>query len=58
MKLSSLLETVNSVQASRDGKYWFPARPMTYENTFLFPRLRAAFRVLLGKSDAVEWDEK
>lgn len=57
MKLSNLLECVNSVQASKDGTHWYPARPMTAENTFLIPRIKAAWRVLTGKSDAVEWDE-
>lgn len=57
MKLYDLLQSAASTQASSDGKTWHPARPMTYENTFLVPRIKAAFRVLRGKSDAVEWDD-
>lgn len=55
MKLTDLLESVRTVQASHDGKHWHPARPQTAENTFLIPRIKAAWRVLLGKSDAIEW---
>lgn len=58
MKLSTLIETVNSTQASIDGKHWYPARPMTAENTFLRLRIAAAWRVLTGKSDAIEWDHE
>lgn len=56
MKLSDLLQSVTQNTASSDGVRWYPVRPMTAENTFLMPRIRAALRVLLGKSDAIEWD--
>jgi hypothetical protein len=60
MKLSKLLQSVTQVTAKDptdpDGTRWYPVRPQTAENTFLRHRIRAAMRVLLGKSDAVEWD--
>ena len=56
MKLSELLESVRTTSASTDGNTWYPARPQTAENTFLTLRIKAAWRVLIGKSDAVEWD--
>jgi hypothetical protein len=58
MKLSRLLENVNSISASSDGVHWYPLRPSTAENTFIIPRIKAAWRVLTGKSDAIEWDEE
>lgn len=57
MKLTSLLESCATVQASVDGKRYFPCRPQTAENTFLTLRIKAAWRVLTGRSDAVEWDQ-
>jgi len=56
MKLSYLLKSVNEIKASVDGVKWHPVRPQTAENTFFMQRLKAAWRVLSGKSDAVEWD--
>lgn len=56
MKLSDLLQSVTQNTASIDGVRWYPVRPMTAENTFLLPRAKAAWRVLAGKSDAIEWD--
>lgn len=56
MKLSTLLEDVRTTCASTDGNTWYPLRPQTAENTFLTLRIKAAWRVLIGKSDAVEWD--
>ncbi len=56
MKLSDLLQSVTQNTASIDGISWYPVRPVTAENTFLLPRIRAALRVLLGTSDAIEWD--
>lgn len=56
MKLSHLLEAVQSVKKSEDGMNWHPARPVTAENTFLKYRIKAAWRILTGQSDAVEWD--
>ncbi len=57
MKLSVLLELANECQTSIDGKNWVPARPMTWENSFFRYRIAAAWRVLIGKSDAVEWEQ-
>lgn len=57
MKLNDLLNSVFTTSASADGKRWYPVRPQTAENTFLLPRIKAALRVLRGKSDAVEWPE-
>jgi len=56
MRLSDLLQSVTQNTASIDGVSWYPVRPMTAENTFFPQRLKAAWRVLTGKSDAVEWD--
>ena len=55
MKLDELISFSRSTSESYDGKHWVPCRPMTAENTFLMPRIKAAWRVLLGHSDAVEW---
>lgn len=55
MKLIDLLNSVQSVSASVDGKQWVPARPKTAENTFLRYRIAAAWMVLTGQADAVEW---
>ena len=52
MKLSKLLQNTTSI----DGVRWYPARPMTAENMFFTQRVKAAWRVLIGTSDAVEWD--
>ena len=56
MKLSNLLQSVTQNTASIDGVSWYPLRPMTAENTFFLQRAKAAWRVLTGVSDAVEWD--
>ena len=56
MKLSELLQNVTQHTASIDGISWYPVRPITAENTFLINRIKAAFRVIVGKSDAIEWD--
>lgn len=56
MKLSVLLISVTTLTGSRDGISWYPIRPKTSENTFLTQRVKAAWRVLTGKSDAIEWD--
>lgn len=58
MKLSHLLESVKSLSGSYDGVTWHPIRPMTAENTFLPLRIKAAWRVLMGRSDAIEWDQE
>lgn len=55
MNVDDLLESVRTNSASEDGMTWRPVRPMTAENTFLKLRIKAAWRVLIGKSDAVEW---
>lgn len=56
MKLSDLLQNVTQNTASIDGVRWYPVRPMTAENTFFMQRVKAAWRVLAGTSDAIEWD--
>lgn len=56
MKLSDLLQSVTQNTVSVDGVSWYPIRPMTAENTFLSLRVKAAWRVLVGASDAIEWD--
>lgn len=56
MKLSDLLQSVTQNTASVDGVRWYPVRPMTAENTFFVRRVKAAWRVLVGTSDAIEWD--
>ena len=56
MKLSTLSETLNTVSGSTDGRTWHPVRPSTAENTFLVLRLKAAWRVLTGRADALDWD--
>ena len=56
MKLSTLLQSVTRHTASIDGVSWYPVLPMTAENTFFLPRAKAAWRVLAGISDAIEWD--
>ena len=57
MKLSVLLKSVTTLTGKVDNSgEWYPVRPSTAENTFIIPRIKAAFRVLLGKSDAIEWD--
>ena len=56
MKLSVLLQSVTQNTSSIDGVSWYPVRPMTAENTFLLQRMKAAWRVFIGASDAIEWD--
>ena len=56
MKLSVLLQSVTQNTASIDGVRWYPVRPITAENTFFLQRAKAAWRVLTGASDAIEWD--
>jgi hypothetical protein len=58
MKLSNLLEHVYTISATVDGVHYYPPRPQTAENTFLVPRIKAAWRVLIGRSDAIEWDQE
>lgn len=56
MNLSDLLQSVTQNTARSDGGGWYPVRPITAENTFFVHRVKAAWRVLIGVSDAVEWD--
>lgn len=55
MNIRDLIDHCHQVQGSSDGRTWHPARPATAENTFLWLRIKAAWRVLLGKADAVDW---
>lgn len=57
MNLSELLQCVTQNTAKNPyGEGWYPVRPKTAENTFLPHRIKAAWRVLIGTSDAIEWD--
>jgi len=56
MKLSTLIKTLNTLSGSTDGRTWRPVRPSTAENTFLLLRIKAAWKVLAGRADAIEWD--
>ncbi len=56
MKLDTLLKSCREVKASNDGIHWYPLRPETAENTFIWHRIKAAWLVLTGKADAVEWN--
>jgi len=56
MKLSNLIETLNTLSGSTNGRVWHPIRPSTAENTFLLFRIKAAWKVLTGRADALEWD--
>lgn len=55
MKLETLLESVRTTQIGMPDGRWYPARGETAENTFLRLRVRAAWGVLTGRLDAVEW---
>jgi hypothetical protein len=57
MNIKTLIQSTREVQASSDGKVFHPLRPQTAENTFLWPRMKAAWRVLCGRSDAIEWGD-
>lgn len=55
--LKELLNTTHQSQAEINGK-WVPARPVPGGGMFLLKRrLRAAWRVLIGKVDTVVWPE-
>lgn len=56
MRLSDLLQSVTQLTASNGDGSWYPLRPKTAENTFFKHRIKAAWKVLTGKADAVEWD--
>lgn len=56
MKLTYVLNHVNTIARSDDGKRYYSPRPMVAENYTLRGRLRGAWRVLTGKADALEWD--
>jgi hypothetical protein len=57
MKLSDLISDMCEISCSVPGSGRMnPLRPMTAENNFLKYRIRAAWKVLTGKADALEWD--
>jgi len=58
MKIKTLLQNCETVQASTNGGPYHPTRPHTAENTFLWLRIKAAGRVLSGRADSVEWGEE
>lgn len=37
--------------------YWLPARPKNYRVDGVFMRLKLAWRVLIGRYDALDWQE-
>lgn len=40
-----------------DGR-WGPARPMGYQGLFLGLRLQTAWRVFIGRYDAIDWEDQ
>lgn len=56
MKLHHFIDALKTRRLADDGT-WRPVRPQTAENTFLWLRIKAAWRVLVGKADAVDWPE-
>jgi len=57
MKIQNLIDFMKSTQASKDGYHWHPVRPLTSENTFLKLHIKMAWKVLIGKADAIEWGD-
>lgn len=54
--LKSLSRTLSmNVSASKDGKYWYPARPLNYAS--VVHRLRLAWAVFTGQVDVIRWPE-
>lgn len=51
--LKALLEHVNTVFESHDGKTWTPSRPLGYPS--LRHRFKAAWLVFTGKADVLVW---
>lgn len=43
--------------ASYDGKRWIPARPVSDFTQPFWYRWKLAFLVLIGKCDAVDWED-
>jgi len=43
---------------SKDGKRKVPSRPDNHKFDSLFTRLKLAFGVLIGKYDALNWDNE
>ena len=51
----TLIEQVNTVSTSRDGRTYYPARPLGCD---CIPcRVRAAWLVFSGRADALIWPE-
>jgi len=58
MKIQDLIIMTRDVKGSNDdGKTWHPVRCKTSENTFLWLRIKAAWRVLKGEADAIDWGD-
>ncbi len=57
MNIQDLLRQCATNQASADGKTYHPCRMQSAENTFLIERIKAAWKVLTGKADAIEWGD-
>ena len=57
MKVQDFVMQLNECQGSLDGKVWHPVRCKTSENTFWTERIKAAWRVLMGRADVIDWGD-
>ena len=53
----SNLEKLNDDQREKNGK-WIPARPLSLYGFQPFTNFKIAFYVLIGKYDALDWEEE
>ena len=53
--LRNLIDSTQTMQASKDGRHWYPARPMNLMS--IGQRFHAAWLVFSGKGDVVLWPE-
>jgi hypothetical protein len=56
MTLEGVIYFIDSVETSKDGKNWYPARPEGYPS--LRYRIRAAWLVFTGRADALIWPDE
>jgi len=54
MHICELVETANFCSANYNGQ-WVPARALTWENTSIRERTKAAIKVLKGTADVLYW---
>lgn len=54
-QLKDLIRSAQSNQASQDGSYYYPSRPMGYAPIPL--KLKFVWGVWTGKYDVVQWPE-